>query len=209
MGGSVLVIRQWSEEDEPGLLHAELAAGATLFLHGDGVVLAEPGRLPELPGASRLEVCAASWRRRYTHAPDPRFRSSSLILMYQALDRAERYRVLGRGGISTWCSATGPAPGWLLEITSPPADARDRAETLEFVLGAAAFGLDARVLIRRPGYNHLLTDTARGWAQLSDFDLLELICELPAERVLEVPVRRVDADAVAALDAVALRRLVL
>jgi len=210
MGISMLVIRHWPKRGRMGELRAGLGvSGSRLFLHGDGVVLAEPGRLPDLVGAPQLEVCAASWRRRYAGPSDPRFCSSSLTLMYQALDRADDYRIWGCGGASSWHRGDGPAPGWLLEVVTCPVDARDRTETLEFVLGAAAFGLDARVLIRGPGYNHLLTDAARGWAQLSDFDLLELICQAPDDVALKVPARRIDTAGLGILDRASVRRLVL
>lgn len=182
---------------------------ARLFLHGDGVALAEPGRLPALAGSPDLEVCATSWRRRYADAPDSRFRCAGLASMYPALDATGSYLVRGCGGTSQWHRDTGLPPSWLLEVASSPGDERDRTETLEFVLGAAALGLDARVLFRGPGYNHLLTDAGRGWAQLSDFDLLELICEAPEAVELRAAARRVDAHEVESLLGAGLRRLVL
>jgi hypothetical protein len=129
--------------------------------------------------------------------------------MYPALDEARSYLVWGCGGTRQWHGEASVRPAWLLELASSPRDERDRIETLEFVLGAAALGLDARVLFRGPGYNHLLTDAARGWAQLSDFDLLELICEAPEAVELRAAARRVDAYEVESLLGAGLRRVVL
>lgn len=208
--GTVVVVRALPDPGITNSLQRCLdGPGTRLFLHGDGVALAEPGRLPVLAGSPGLEVCATSWRRRYADAPDSRFRSAGLASMYSALDAAQRYRVWGHGGASEWRQESGVPPGWLLELASFPRDARDRTETLEFVLGAAALDLDARVLFRGPGYNYLLTDAARGWAQLSDFNLLELICEAPEAVQLRVAARRVDSEQVESLRDAGLRRLVL
>lgn len=205
-----MVIRCWPAGESLDLLgHSLIQSGAHLFLHGNAVALAEPGRMPTVNTGAALEVCATSWRRRYAGVPDPRFSLGSLASMYHVLASADAYRVWGEGGLSGWRRTAGRAADWLFEIVHAPCNERDRVETLEFVLAAAALDLEARVLFRDSGYNHLLTDAARGWAQLSDFDLMELIAEVPEGAIVGVPVSCIDATGLDAARGPDARRIVL
>ncbi|MGB0513920.1 MAG: hypothetical protein ACPGJE_03665 [Wenzhouxiangellaceae bacterium] len=85
----------------------------------------------------------------------------------------------------------------MARVTAPPA------------LAVAALGLDGRVLFSGPGYNHLLTEDARAWAQLTDFELLELVWTAPPTLEAGVPVRWIDANRAADLRARAGRHVLL
>ena len=136
-------------------------------------------------------------------------RVATLAGLLDALEQAPRLFCLGRGGESSGPPTPRPAEPLLIEIGFEAADARERREALEVALAVAALGLDGRVLFSGPGYNHLLTEDARTWAQLIDFELLELVWTAPASLQARVPVGRIDAERAARLRADAGRHILL
>jgi hypothetical protein len=145
---------------------AEPGARPTVFLQGEAVDWvreaidgpAASGPIESLPDAVDWWVCIGSWRRRSPSGrtddlPAP-FRPASLA---QWIDRV-----------------TPPASAGhelVFVIDRPPAGPRDRIETLEPVLAAAALERDVAVLLRGPGRQHLVGPGAEAWDQLTDFDL--------------------------------------
>lgn len=189
-----------------------------VFLHGEGIDAwrdAASGRLDANPGADWCVCLTSLERRSRSGALPPPFRVSTLVTFYQAVLSARRIDSLGLGG-SLCCrpaSAIGAAGGanrLLLEVGFAPTDRRQRRETLEMVLGAAALELDASVLFHGEGLAHLVGDAAHGWAQITDFDLLGLYAEVPAGRFEPgIDVQALDAPAVAGLRARAATILIL
>jgi len=158
---------------------------ATIFFHGDGCEMAHGlvggARQPFDLDRFDLRVCATSWARRYGPTPPPLpLRAASLVFFFQRLAGAQWVESFSPGG---WffCRAPGaPAadrarPGLLLEVASAPVDARQQRETLEVALGAAALELDASVLFDGSGVEHLAGEAGRGWRQITDFGLLEML----------------------------------
>ncbi|MGK7295320.1 MAG: hypothetical protein ACNS61_05720 [Candidatus Wenzhouxiangella sp. M2_3B_020] len=153
--------------------------GCLVFLHGDGV-----GVHDDVAGsAARVHVCRTSWRRRFgERAPDGRCVESSLAILFSALRGASRLDSFGLGGSA--CSRAGPDrdganTGLLIELGFAPQSDRAGIEALELVLAAAALGVPARVLFTGAGERHLTGPDARGWRQLTDFDLLPLYVSEP------------------------------
>jgi len=154
---------------------------ATLFFQGDGCETAHA----LVAGASALArsgrfdlcVCSTSWKRRYGQVPPPSpLRAESLVFFYQRLARARRVDSFGLGGC---CCCPVPVVGrdavpLLIEIAAAPADERQHRETLEVALGAAALELVGGVLLHGRGREHLAGERARGWRQITDFELLEV-----------------------------------
>jgi len=193
------------------LQRASGQAGETLlFLHGDAVDRAtgrEPVRISE---SVSVAVCQSSWARRYARRPVPApARTATLAGLLEALEQAPHLICLGIGGESSGPPTPRPAEPLLIEIGFEPRDARGRREALDIALAVAALGLDGRVLFSGPGYNHVLTEDARAWAQLTDFELLELVWTAPPSLEARVPVQRIDADRAARLRAKAGRHLLL
>ncbi|GAB4172232.1 MAG: hypothetical protein Kow0020_07200 [Wenzhouxiangellaceae bacterium] len=176
----------------------------TVFLHGDAVNLVAA---PVSDGAE-VVVCSSAWRRRHAQPPAPPVAERSLMWLMDRLCAATYRRVAGRGGRVAQ-SRQDDGEQWLIEITDAPVGALDRRETLEFVLAAASFGLNARVLFHRNGYNHLLGPEARAWRQLVDYDLLPLTACFPAGVAIEWPVQRISAVELEALTGAPVPRLPL
>ena len=104
------------------------------------------------------------------------------MTFYQAFSSARRVDSLGLGGSCCCVTGWGEAPGegsidLLLDVGYAPTDLRQRRETLEMALGAAALELDASVLFHGDGLAHLAGGPARGWAQITDFGLLGMYAE--------------------------------
>lgn len=187
---SVLVRRKLSPEAAVGFMHdlrevRQTHDSALVFLHGDGVEV--PGGTvsgwPEtIPGVDWC-VCRTSVERRRASIPMPSsFRIATLVTFFQAVACAGRVDSLGLGGSLYRRPEPGDRTGdgsrrLLLEVGFSPADQRQRRETLEMALGAAALELDASVLFHGDGLAHLTGEAARGWAQISDFGLLEMVAE--------------------------------
>ncbi|MBS3744595.1 MAG: hypothetical protein KGY48_09620 [Wenzhouxiangellaceae bacterium] len=194
-------------------------APATLFFQGDGCEMAHAlagGGLGPIDG-DRFEtcVCATSWARRYGAASPPApLRAESLVFFFQRLALARRVDAFGLGG---WCcclapdaSAANRSTRLLLEVASAPADERQRRETLEVALGAAALELEAGVLFRGAGLDHLADAGARGWRQITDFGLLDILAQDGGGRIApDFGVVAVDACRVGRLRAAAATILLL
>ncbi|MFO7762219.1 MAG: hypothetical protein R6V61_00630 [Wenzhouxiangellaceae bacterium] len=167
-------------------------APAILFFQGDGCEMAHAlagGGFGSID-SDRFEpcVCATSWARRYGGASPPApLRAESLVFLFQRLALARRVDAFGLGG---WCcclapdgSAANRSTRLLLEVASAPADERQRRETLEVALGAAALELEAGVLFHGAGLDHLAGEGARGWRQITDFGLLEILAQDAGDRI--------------------------
>jgi len=170
----VILCRRAPGPDLERSLDADTAP-TLLFLHADAVARA---RAPLAARHVTALACATSWDRRGGGELAPGFRAGTLGGLFEALDEARELLVFGRHGAVRQSLPKGPRR-WLIEIVDAPGGARERREVLEVALAAAAMELDARVLFRGFGYNHLLTDAARGWKQLTDFKLLDLFAEVP------------------------------
>jgi len=208
----IALVRQPPESIPSGSLIARLeppvgrATASLVFAHGDGVAHFARAR-DEWAGlaahGAELVACATSWRRRRDRPPPGQFESGSLMRLFTALDDAPGVECFGLGGCSICpagrCPGRGSAPPLLIEIAFAPVSARARTEALEIALGAAALELDARVLFSGPGLFHLRggddPGAARGWRQISDHRLLELVAESAcADTGLAVPVSTIDSD---------------
>lgn len=194
--------------------------GARVFFHGDGTglaraCLAEADRRGLAAGAE-WSVCRTSWSRRFAGGPpDAPLGASGLVALFDGLSGATRVDSFGVGG--SLCSRR-PAgnPGAdaafavLLEIGFAPTTGLQRTEALEMALAAAALEIDALVLFCAGGLEHLAGDAARGWRQITDFDLLELVAESDRrDRPFAVPARRVESAEAARLRARAATILLL
>lgn len=178
-----------------------------VFFHGDAA-----GTLPRAIATTARrgtdwQVCRTSWVRRWDAVePESPITVATLATLFQHMAGARRVDSFGLGG---WFCAR-PArlaeykrasPPLLLEIGYAPADDRQRRETLEVALGAAALELDARVLFQGEGLGQLHGGAARGWNQLTDFGLLDVFAEGGAHR----PGSGAEFQAVDAVGAVHLR----
>lgn len=168
-------------------------APATIFFQGDGCATARAlaqewfGKQEGFgkPDTDRLDlrVCSTSWSRRYGPDPAPApLRAESLMFLFQRLALAHRVDSFGQGGwyccdVPDVQASDGTAGRLLMEIGSAPVDERQRRETLEVALGAAALELDAGVLFHGAGLEHLVGEGARGWRQIGDYGLLEILAE--------------------------------
>ena|SRR6056297_181380 len=216
MNDYIALIRRMPSPDNEAGFAGDLAAALQahesplVFFHGDGI-----DALPELaaagPGAASAVdycICKTSLERRSgAGAPAPAGRVATLVTFYQAVHSARRIDSLGLGG----CFCCRPqhrrqvedgSNPLLLEIGFAPASMRQRRETLEMALGAAALELDAAVLFHGQGLAHLAGDAARGWAQITDFGLLGMYAQ--ADRRIsgsQIAVQTVDAAQAADLRA--------
>jgi len=189
-----------------------------VFFHGDGVEAVSDGGFdwPESDPDVDWCVCRTSLERRSASNGLPSsFRVATLVTFYQAVLCASRVDSLGLGGRSC-CRreqrkrTQGASNHLLLEIGFAPDEQRQRRETLEMALGAAALELDASVLFRDSGLAHLAGGAARGWAQITDFGLLGMYAEAPARSSgAEIPVQTVNAARAADLRAHAATILIL
>ena len=189
-----------------------------VFFHGDGVdVPFESGQgWPESNPEVDWWVCRTSLERRMPPDALPTaFAVATLVTFYQAASSARRVDSLGLGGRLRCRPASCRSPGdnpnrLLLEVGFAPVDERQRREALEMALGAAALELDASVLFHGDGLTHLAGDAARGWAQITDFGLLDMYAGAPGRRVdAKIPVQAADAAQVADLRARAATILIL
>lgn len=189
---------------------------STVFLHGDAVdsIAGIAAAAPD-PGADWL-VCRTSLARRSaTETLPPPFRLATLAGFYESVLSAGRIDSLGLGGRS--CFRPSPPAGrsesgplLLLEIGFAPLARHQRRETLEMALGAAALELDATVLFTGEGLAHLEGVAARGWSQITDFDLLKIHFEIPVSPFApEIAVQGLDSVGVARLRARAATILIL
>ncbi|MDT8438799.1 MAG: hypothetical protein RQ729_07330 [Wenzhouxiangellaceae bacterium] len=180
-----------------------LARARRVFAHADAVDWA----VADVRLAAELEVCSSSWQRRHGDSrPPPPARLASLAQLTEAVLAGTSIRSLGFGGDG---GRSGGVPGrLLLEVGFTPVDDRQRRETLEIALAAAAFELDGDVVFTGPGVAHLAGDGARGWGQLVDFGLLGLWADsaLPDAVVAASPL---PDDRLAALRSAAATRLLL
>lgn len=170
-------------------------SGCLVFLHGDGV----EARAGIAGSAARVHVCRTSWRRRFgERPPEAPFVESSLALLFSAVSHAERLDSFGLGGSA--CSRPGPDrdaenAGLLIEVGFAPCSEREGTETLELALAAAALDVPASVLFTGDGERHLIGPGARGWRQLTDFDLLPLYVSEPVmARDHAAPAKSLDTD---------------
>lgn len=169
------------------------ALDAALQAHGSSLVFFHSDAAGTLPGAiattprrgTDWRVCRTSWVRRWGAVePESPVAVATLATLFQHMAGARRVDSFGLGG--WFCARPGPrsgrrgagaSPRLLLEIGCAPADDRQRRETLEVALGAAALELDACVLFHGEGLGHLRGGAARGWNQLTDFGLLGVFAE--------------------------------
>ena len=168
-------------------------ASSTVFFHGDGCRMAHrlAGGALEPGDADRmgLRVCATSWARRYgSTAPPPPLQAASLALFFQRMALAQRVDSFSPGGWFCGCASNAVAAQrsssrLLLVVATPPDDDRQQRETLEVALGAAALVLDGGVLFQGPGSRHLAGEGGRGWRQISDFGLLEMLAQGAGDQV--------------------------
>lgn len=194
----------------------EGAGKSLVFLHGEGVSNACRAFSVQRRQGADWAVCRTSWTRRQpSEAPRPPFRAATLVTLFDGLGDARRVDSFGLGG--GFCcrpdaiAADGRASTkLLLEIGFAPADDRQRRETLEMALGAAAMELDAAVLFQGEGLRHLEGKAAGGWKQIIDFDLMEMYAESGAGRpVSDIAVCGVDASVAAQVRARAATILIL
>lgn len=189
-----------------------------VFFHGDGVEAPYDVAFswPEANPGVDWCVCRTSVERR--SGPDPMpsaFRIATLTTFYQAVLSARRVDSLGLGGRLCSRPESGDRTGedsnrLLLEVGFAPAGQRQRRETLEMALGAAALELDASVLFHGDGLAHLEGDAARAWAQMTDFGLLGMYAEACVHpSATEIAVQNVDAARAAELRARAETILIL
>jgi len=221
MADYIALIRCKASRDAAARLVEELRDTARghdssmVFIHGDAVasIPAFANAAPD-PGADWV-VCRTSLARRTATdmLPQP-FRIATLTAFYESVLSANRIDSLGLGGqlcfkpgSAAKRSESGPL---LLEIGFAPLARHQHRETLEMALGAAALELDATVLFTGEGLAHLEGVAARGWSQITDFDLLDLHCETPARRFApEIAVPTLDPVDVARLRARAATILIL
>lgn len=189
-----------------------------VFFHGDGLDALSDGDFRTTAEDRAIDWCACQTslaRRPALGSLPPAFRVATLSTLYQAVLSARRIDSLGPGG--GFCCVPALADGdaaapkrTLLEVGFAPADGRQRRETLEMALGAAALELDAVVVFSGQGLGHLTGEDARGWRQIADFELLEMWGEnLPPGFVPEVSVRRANSVQAAGLRTGAATILVL
>lgn len=171
-----------------------------VFLHGDGVEMVPQLAATDAEKDADWVVCRTSWRRRFADEAPPRpFRVATLVTFYAAVLSAGRVDSVGLGGrlcckrVEDGCGPENSLP-LVLDIGFRPADPRQHRETLEMALGAAALELDASVVFHGGGRHHLAGDAARGWSQVTDFDLLELWVEdAPNEFEADIFAQTLDA----------------
>ena len=167
-------------------------ASSTVFFHGDGCRMAHrlAGGALEPGDADRLDlrVCATSWARRYGPTPPPPLQAASLALFFQRMAPAQRVDSFSPGG---WFCCVAPNAGaaqrsssrLLLLVATPPDDERQQRETLEVAIGAAALELEGGVLFQGSGSRHLAGEAGRGWRQISDFGLLEMLAQGAGDQI--------------------------
>lgn len=162
---------------------------ARAFFHGDGVDATLEGASDWAHADPSVAwcICRTSLERRMPSGGAPGgFTTATLVTFYQALSSARRVDSIGLGGSLCYRTEPDVVPGeganhLLLEVGFAPADPRQRRETLEMALGAAALELKASVLFHGAGLAHLTGDAARGWAQVTDFGLLGMYAESPGD----------------------------
>lgn len=214
-----LIRRKPSPSATPGWMHGWMHGlrealdqyrAPMVFLHGDGIDALGDDSFCQLAADSGVDWCACQTslaRRSSAVALPAAFRVATLSVLYQAVLSARRIDSVGLGGTLCCGPDLGSRGGQvskrlLLEVGFAPADRQQRRETLEMALGAAALELDAVVLFNADGIEHLAGDEARGWRQITDFELLEMCIEGPAQRnVPEIPAQHMDAVQAAALRA--------
>lgn len=203
----VLIRRKPSPETAAVLMRdlreaVELHGSTMVFFHGDGVDASREAASgwPEEDTRIDWRVCRTSLERRAASAEAAsRLRTATLVTFYHGLLSARRVDSVGAGGY--FCCrpesddrSAKASSRILLEVGFAPADRRQRRETLEMALGAAALELDAAVLFHGGGVAHLVGEGARAWAQITDFDLLGIYVEAAAlSPETEIDVRTVDA----------------
>lgn len=219
----VLIRSRPSPEAEVGLLRdlrqaLQVNESPMVFFHGDGVeapCAGASGWPQAMPGVDWCLCRSSVERRSATDALPSSVRVATLVTFYQAVLSAGRVDSLGLGG--SLCCRPGPGERAgedsvpvLLEVGFAPTGHRQRRETLEMALGAAALELDGSVLFHGDGLAHLTGDGARGWAQLTDFGLLGLYAQAPARPAgMSVEVQTLDAAQAAVLRARAATILIL
>lgn len=191
---------------------------ARAFFHGDGV----DATLDAAPDWARADpdvawcICQTSLERRMPSGGVPSgFTTATLVAFFQAVSSACRVDSIGLGGSLCYRTEPDVVPGeaenlLLMEVGFAPADPRQRRETLEMALGAAALELEASVLFHGAGLAHLTGDAARGWAQVTDFGLLDMYAESAGDLCgTAIEVQTMNAVEAAALRARAATILIL
>jgi len=219
----VLIRRKLSPEAAVGIMRdlreaLKIHEAPLVFFHGDGAETTSDrasGWEEADPGVDWC-VCRTSVERRAASDLLPSsFRVATLATFYQAVLSARRVDSLGLGGSLSCGSGSGDRPGeepkhLLLEVGFAPTGLQQRRETLEMALAAAALELDASVLFHGDGLAHLAGDSARGWAQITDFGLLGMYAESPGRPSgSEIAAQTVDAARAADLRARAATILIL
>ncbi|MGY6589067.1 MAG: hypothetical protein ACXIUB_12360 [Wenzhouxiangella sp.] len=164
----------WLERESPGAGGRsrrpdwqDRAAGACVFLHGEGVNWA---RQPGLD--AELLICSASWQRRFGQQAPGSGRPASLMVFW-ARARAEG-RVFSRG--SPACGRPGQGgDAWLLRYRGDES-ALARREALELVMAGASLDLDLTVVLEPSAWGAFSDQDWQGWQQLLDHQLANLVC---------------------------------
>lgn len=217
----VLIRRKLSPEAAAGVMRDLREAlkrreAPLVFFHGDGADATfdtASGWASATPGVDWCMCRTSVERRRATDALPASFRIATLVTFYQAVLSARCVDSLGLGGAFTSGSKPGDGEGsnrLLLDVGYAPSGPRQRRETLEMALAAAALELDASILFHGDGLAHLAGDAARGWAQIADFGLLGIYAESPGRPCgSEITVQTVNAAQAAGLRACAATILIL
>jgi len=217
----VLIRRKLSPDAGVDVMHdlheaLKIHQAPLVFFHGDGVEATSAiaaGWAAANPAVDWCMCRTSLERRSAVDALPASFTVASLVTFYQAVLSASRVDSLGLGG--TFASGSDPSEEQsstrlLLDVGYAPSGQRQRRETLEMALGAAALELDASVLFHGDGLAHLAGDAARAWAQVTDFGLLGMYGETPGRPFgSEIVVQNVNAAQAARMRARAVTILIL
>lgn len=166
------------------------ACGASVFLHGNGVIWAQQaGLTPD------VLICSASWQRRFgQQTPGSGALSSLMVFWARALSTK---RLIGGEGSA--CAVQMQADSrWLLSYRGD-ATKLARQEALELVMAGASLDLDLRVVLEPPAWQSFCDDEWQAWLQLVDHQLARLCCLAERERSFPEGVEQCTSKALDAL----------
>ncbi len=154
----------------------DFGRGDLIFLHGDGVVVADPAvdqpwvATAAAAGAG-LQVCSSAWGRRFAEDPPEPWRRGSLVQMWQRLQAADELICIGLGRHSRQrlaAPAGADCYGVELALTATAAQSR---EAVEVALAAAALDIEIRIVLSGSIDATAWAEASRPWRQFTDHGL--------------------------------------
>ncbi len=161
------------------------AAGACVFLHGDGVSWAQRSGLD-----ANLLICSASWQRRFGQQQPASGTLGSLMVFWARALLAER--MYSSAGQSDVRKGDRSLP-WLLRYRGDESSLA-RREALELVMAGASLDLKLALVLERPAWSSFSEDDWQSWKQLTDHQLADLYCRARPDDSLPPGITRLSSD---------------